>query len=336
MRPEAKANLSTQTIAVADRPRWPQRLLRLVILYAVVPSVSVILIMALFQRRLMYQPSVARSLQVAIAGLDPQRVLDVQIAAPEGAILRGWLLKASQPEGLASAPSGRKSTSESLVPLPARQDVRHPPLVLYFPGNAGNRFERRRDLEEIASCGCDVLIFDYRGYGDSSGAPSETRLSADARLVWSFAQESLGYPPEQIIIFGESLGGAVALSLWSEESRTAPQPAALILNATFASMSQVVAWHYPWFPFRLVLLDRWPSIQRIGRVSVPLTVFHGTADEIVPVEQARELARAAAGARLIEIVGGQHNGIPMHQLRQELLRVFPDPGASEPIPAPGD
>jgi fermentation-respiration switch protein FrsA (DUF1100 family) len=127
------------------------------------------------------------------------------------------------------------------------------------------------------------LIFDYRGYGDSTGTPTETSLTSDAKLVWKYACEGLQYKPEQIVIFGESLGGAVALSLWSDGETNRAKPAKVILSSTFASMPQTVAWHYPAFPFQYLLLDHWPSIDRVSQVESPIAVFHGTADEMIPI-----------------------------------------------------
>jgi len=287
-------------------PRGWRRVLRPVGLYAVVPYLAVTLIFAAFQRQLMYRPTTAASLCAADIGLDPERVRDVELPTPEGDTLRGWLVKSSEETaGLA-------------------------PLVVYFPGNASHRLGRIDDLREVADCGFDVLIFDYRGYGDSSGAPSERKLSGDARRVWEFAKK-LQPDERRIVLFGESLGGAVLLSLWAQSDLPAPRPAAVILNDTFTSMADTVAWHYPLFPFQFLLLDRWPSLERIPRVPSPITIFHGTADEFVPVHQGRTLASAAADARFVEIPGGQHNDIPLQRLRAELEQLraaMPAPGGS--------
>ncbi len=300
----------------AAQRQWPRGLLRMVVLYGLVPYLAVTLLMAAFQRKLMYQPTVARNLSVKATGLNGDRIRDVQLRTPDGALLKGWLLKGDAPA--AQATPGDDAADQ---PVPNSVASRRPPLVIYFPGNAGHRWMRVEDLYEIAERGFDVLIFDYRGYGDSTSSPSESRLTADARLVWDFACDELHYSPDRIVIFGESLGGAVALSLWSTTDTGSPQPAAVMLNATFASMTETVAWHYPWFPFRYLLLDHWPSLRRIGRVSSPIVIFHGTADMIVPVEHGRELARAAAAARIIEIPHGGHNGLPQHELRIELDRL---------------
>ncbi len=285
---------SVEVLPSAPR-RWRQRVRRAIVLYLLVPYFSVTLIFVIFQRKLVYHPTVAESLRVEAVGLDPEFVRDVQIQTTDDKTLNGWLLKQSKHNYADKAP-----------------------LVIYFPGNSLNRFERMSDLREIATCGFDVLIFDYRGYGDNSGTPSEKKLSSDAKLIWEYARYVLKYDEKRIVIFGESLGGAVALSLWSTEIVKPPQPAGLILSSTFASMPITVAWHYPMFPFRYLLLDRWPSIDRIARVDAPITIYHGTADKMVPVAHGRELSQASGNSRFIEIAGATHNEIPMHRLRADL------------------
>jgi len=245
----------------------------------------------------MYQPTVAGNPPIVEMGLDDGLGQDVELTTDCGSRLRGWLLK-----------------SRSAVP----QDDTAAPLVLYFPGNAGNRSGRINDLREFTVCGFDVLIFDYRGYGDSTGSPSEAALSADALLVWQYARDTLNYEEDRIVLFGESLGGGVVLSMWSESNVNPPQPGCLILNSTFASMTQTVSWQYPMFPFRYLLLDHWPSIERIRRVRSPIVVFHGTDDEMIPIEHARALAAESQHARFIEVPDGSHNEIPMMKLREEL------------------
>ena len=284
-----------------DSTKKPRRFwkwaVRFVILYVLVPYVAVTILFAVMQRRLMYRPTVAKSLRLADVKRNFDLGRDVELKTSDGNTLRGWLLKG-------------KETSEE------RAEAW---LVIYFPGNSLNRYERLPDLREVAAVGFDVLIFDYRGFGDSTGSPNESNLSADALLIWQYATGDLGYKERQTVIFGESIGGAVALSMWSETNPHPPKPAALILNSTFASMPQTVAWHYPLFPFRFLLLDRWPSIERIRKVDSPIVVFHGADDEMVPVAHGRALAKESNRARFIEIPHATHNEIPMFQLRDELI-----------------
>jgi pimeloyl-ACP methyl ester carboxylesterase len=289
-----------------------QRLARAFLIYVLVPYFSVTLIFTLLQRKLMYRPTKAVSLKVADLDLDPTQIRDVQLQTSDRTTLNGWLLL---------PPTTSSDDSENHAGELEKR-LRTEQLVIYFPGNAQNRSLRRGDLEEIARCGFHVLIFDYRGYGDSSGSPSESGIAADAREIWQFAHEELNFRDEQIVLFGESMGGAVALSLWSEELGDHPQPQAVLLSSTFASMPRTVACNYPWFLFQYLVLDQWRSMDRIARVKAPIRIFHGTSDKLIPIEEARALAFASGDiSRLTEIPGGEHNDIPMHLLRKELRRI---------------
>ena len=277
-----------------------RRILRGVAIYALLPYLSVTVICTLAQRRLMYRPSVAGSFSVNELKLKAPQFSDVQIKTADDEVLNGWLLKASTNENSAGK------------------------LVIYFPGNSMNRYERIYDLQEVASYGYDVLIFDYRGFGDSTGSPTEFNISRDAKLIWQYATSELQYAEKDIVVFGESLGGAVALSLWSNETplnghERLPHPDALILSSTFASMPRTVKFNYPWFPFQYLVYDRWPSLDRIPRVTCPITILHGMDDDMVPISEARALAAASSHATFIEIPGAGHNDVPMHQL-QTLLK----------------
>lgn len=290
-------NREAQLSKAPKTKTFRRKLARAFVIFAVVPYVFVIVIFVVLQRQLMYQPLVAESLAIQIIGLDADFGRDVEVLTPDQITIRGWLVQRSHvhPPG-----DGWK------------------PLVLYFPGNSLNRHKRVSDLREIAARGFDVLIFDYRGFGDSNGSPSEAALSADALLVWQYAIDALGYSEEQIVVFGESIGGEVALSLWESTNIKVKKPAALILSSTFASMRETVQWNYPLFPFHWLLFDRWPSSDRIKNAPSPVVIFHGTDDQMVPVSHGRDLARTALNPRFIEVPGGVHNEIPSMQLRREL------------------
>lgn len=278
--------------------RMPRLFARILTLYVVIPYVAVTAIFAVFQRPLMYRPTIASDLTASNCGLSSQMFQDVHLDLEKRIRLNGWLIR--------------------------HQDVadQHDSyLVIYFPGNAGNRAERVADLTEIAAEGFDILIFDYRGFGDSGGHTYEAALTADANRIWDYATQTLKYDESHIILFGESLGGAVCLSVFSNTRNSIPALAAVILNSTFTSMSDVVGTLYPYFPFRYLLLDQWRSIDRIRVVNSPVIVFHGTADEMIPMEQGRTLAENCSSGRFIEIPGGTHNMIPTSRLKQELLRI---------------
>lgn len=287
--------------ASARSPRtWLQFLRRTVLIYVVVPYVGLVILAAGAQRWLIYQPKKTGRLPASSVVGNGVPVDDVALHAAKGLTLNGWWFQTAKP-------------SESATKL----------LVLYFPGNAGCRADRVGDCRDFTDLGCDVLLFDYRGYGDNEGAPSETHLAADAQRAWAFATTDLHFPPGQIVIFGESLGGAVATRLAAGNCRAGTPPAALILNSTFASLSETVAWHYPVFPFQYVLVDRFPSVDRIKEVTCPVLQFHGTADDIVAYQHGRRLfdaapAKSASGIakQFVTVPDGQHNYITMSDMRR--------------------
>jgi fermentation-respiration switch protein FrsA (DUF1100 family) len=159
-----------------------------------------------------------------------------------------------------------------------------PPLghVLLCHGNAGNVGDRVVHAALLSAAGFGVLLFDYRGYGRSTGSPSEAGTYRDARAARAALSE--GAP---VIYLGESLGGAVALAL-ARESR----PAGLVLQSTFTSVRDMARVHYPFIPAGLVP-DAYPSLRLIADLEAPLLVLHGERDDIVPVSQGRALFDAA-------------------------------------------
>lgn len=175
------------------------------------------------------------------------------------------------------------------------------PVVIVFNGNAGNRGDRLRLGAALAERGLGVLLTDYRGYGGNPGRPSEAGLALDAGAARRIVEDLA--PGRPVAYFGESLGAAVAVELALEYP-----PDALVLRSPFASLDEVARHHYPFLPVGLLLRDRYPSIERIGAIEVPVLVIAGSADTIVPVEQSRNLfARAANPVRLLVLEGADHN-----------------------------
>lgn len=189
------------------------------------------------------------------------------------------------------------------------------PAVLVCNGNGGDRSGRIALAAALNRIGLSVLLFDYRGYGGNPGQPSEDGTAADARAAqaWLAAQPGI----EKIVYFGESLGGAVAVGLAVERP-----PAALILRSPFTSLPDVGAMHYPWLPVRWLLMDRYPSIDRIGSVHVPVMVIAGDRDDIVPEALSRRLYDAAnEPKRYVLVPGAGHNDPEMVDGRQMLTEI---------------
>jgi fermentation-respiration switch protein FrsA (DUF1100 family) len=282
---------------------WRRRIARAFVLYAVIPYAAVIVIFTAFQRRLIYRPEKVASLAAEPGRFLPHIAQDIQVRTKDGLILKGWLIRSAATE----------------------HDQSVHPLVIYFPGNSGNRETRRVDLKEVAAAGTDVMVVDYRGYGDSPGSPSEKTIATDAHAVWEAATHDYGYLPYRILVFGESLGGAVAVRLCAELSDSGTPPAALVVTSTFSSLPNVAAWSYPAFPFRYLLLDRFDSAARIARITCPVTIIHGTDDEIVPIEEGRRLFEAAPAQsssgvdkRWEQVPRMGHNDVPTHLLSEIL------------------
>jgi fermentation-respiration switch protein FrsA (DUF1100 family) len=167
--------------------------------------------------------------------------------------------------------------------------------VLLCHGNAGNVAGRVRHAQLLVDAGLDVLLFDYRGYGRSTGAPDEEGTYRDARAARVTLLGRPGVDPSRLIYLGESLGGAVALALALE----AP-PRGLVLQSAFASVRDMGRLHYPMVPPVLVP-DAYPNLRRIRQLKAPLLVLHGDRDDIVPLSQGEALFAAAPEPKRMQV-----------------------------------
>lgn len=271
--------------------------------------------LAAFQRSLIYIPFAVKSLPANQAGLGTGRAHDVTLRTEDDLDLRGWLVLAK---------SCVASTDEQVTAELAKGR----PVVLYFGGNAANRAYRRSEIEVLTGAGADVLICDYRGYGDSLGEPSEEGLARDARAVWRFATEIKQIEPRRIVLYGESLGGGVAIRLASELSLKKIPPAGVMVRSTFSSLTDAAAAHFPYIPVRWLLVDRFPSDHHICDISCPLLQFHGQLDTIVPFRLGQKLFAAAPDKsasnvvkKFIELPNADHNDV-METSRQEVSKAI--------------
>ncbi len=236
---------------------------------AVVVVVAVVLLGLVwaFQRRLVYLPFGAPT--AAPAGGEA-----VTLHTDDGLDLAGWFVAAPAPRGT---------------------------TVLVLPGNGGSRADRVPLARALGAAGFDVLLPDYRGYGGNPGSPTEEGLAADARAAHRHLVDERGVPPARLLLFGESLGAAVAARLARERP-----VGGVLLRSPFVSLADVGAVHYPFLPVRLLLRDRFPVREHVAAITVPVAVVAGDADEVVPREQSRAVA-AAAGAAYVEVPGARHN-----------------------------
>jgi hypothetical protein len=184
--------------------------------------------------------------------------------------------------------------------LPPRDDK---PVVLYFHGNGGSLSYRVDRFRALSGDGTGLVALSYRGYGGSTGSPTEPGLIADARAVYDFAVAR--YPAERIVLFGESLGTGVAITLAAERKINR-----LILQAPFTSAADIGAAAYPFLPVRLLMKDQFRSDERIGKVNVPILILHGALDRVVPLAYGEQLyALANEPKRLVRFSRGGHNDL---------------------------
>jgi fermentation-respiration switch protein FrsA (DUF1100 family) len=180
------------------------------------------------------------------------------------------------------------------------------PVVLYFQGNAATLRERAMRFGRIVADGTGLLALSYRGYGGSTGRPSEAGLLRDAEAVYAFAAER--YPPERLVLYGESLGTGVAVALAAER-----KVGKIVLEAPFTSAVDVGAAAYPFLPVRLMMHDQFRSDQRIAKVTAPVLVLHGARDEVVPIGYGERLyARIGAPKTFVRFPEGHHSDLDDH------------------------
>lgn len=174
--------------------------------------------------------------------------------------------------------------------------------VIFSHGNAGNMADRVVEARLLHRMGLNVLMFDYRGFGDSAGRPGEAGTFRDADAAWNYAVETLHERPERLVLYGCSLGGAVAIEQASRRT-----PAALVVESTFTNLADVGRRHYPLLPVRLLCRIRYDSISRVGAVRCPKLFIHGSQDSLIPIENGRALFEAASEPKTFVESSGGHN-----------------------------
>jgi uncharacterized protein len=225
----------------------------------------------LFQSRLIYFPERELAATPRAKGLSYQVVV---FKAADGIELHGWFIPAAPARG----------------------------VVLFCHGNAGNISHRLESIELFHQLGLNTFIFDYRGYGQSQGRPSEAGTYRDAEAAWRYLLNEQNISPARIMVFGRSLGGAVAA--WLAQHQT---PAGLILESTFTSIPDIGAEAYPFLPVRLMSRYHYNTVDYVGRVRCPLLIVHSRDDEMIPVAHGRRLFVAAKEPKEFLEIRGSHN-----------------------------
>jgi len=194
------------------------------------------------------------------------------------------------------------------------------PVFLYFHGNAGALNLRAARFRALTADGSGLVALSYRGYGGSTGKPSEAGLLADADAAYAFA--AARYGPERIVLWGESIGSAVATALAEKRIMRA-----LILETPFTSAADLGAAVYPFLPVRLLMKDQFRSDLRIKNVKAPILILHGLRDRVVPFAMAQQLfALAPEPKRFVSFDKGGHETLDAHGAQdaaRKFLRDFP-------------
>ncbi len=238
---------------------------------ALVVYIGLCLLLFLRQSALVYFPSAEILQTPAEIGLAYE---DVQLLTSDGLCLAAWY-----------------------VPFPDAQKT-----VLICHGNGGNIGDRLPVINLFHEMRLNVLIFDYRGYGGSAGRPSETGTYRDAMAAWQYLELKRGIAPGNIVVFGRSLGGAVAAQLAQQKA-----PGALILEATFTSIPELADRFYPWLPIRWLCRFSYNTLERMPKINCPVMIAHSRDDEMISFEHGLRIFEAARHPKTFFELTGSHN-----------------------------
>lgn len=194
--------------------------------------------------------------------------------------------------------------------------------ILICHGNGGNISDRMESIAQFHRMGLSVLIFDYRGYGNSEGKPDEAGTYADADAAWDYLVGHRNIEETQIIVFGQSLGGAVGIELARKH-----KPMALIVESSFTSLPDIAAKIYPLLPVRLLSRYDYKSAEKIGAVDAPVLVIHSRDDDMIPFSHGQKLFDLAGEPKqFLEITGTHNDGyITSGEVYQNGLESFINP-----------
>jgi len=225
----------------------------------------------IFQSRYVYYPERVLLADPGSIGLDFETV---RFETADGVKLSGWFIPSESARG----------------------------VILFCHGNAGNISHRMESLAIFHRLGLDVFIFDYRGYGQSEGKPTEHGTYKDAAAAWQYLIEKRQANPNEVIVFGRSLGGAIAS--WLAQSQT---PRALILESAFTSLPDIAATVYPYLPVRLLSRFEYSTAEYLGRADCPVLIVHSRDDEIMPFSHGWRLFEMAREPKKFLEISGTHN-----------------------------
>lgn len=232
---------------------------------------GLVALMALTQSRQLYLPVRSLATDPAAQGMPFE---DVWLQTRDGVRLHAWMIPAEAERG----------------------------VLLFLHGNAGNISHRMDSIRIFHELGLSVLILDYRGYGQSDGKPDEQGTYLDAHAAWDWLTTQRGIEADRILVFGRSLGSAVAAEL-----ATHVRPAAVILESAFTSLPDLVAGIMPWLPVRLLLRFDYNTLERAPLIESPVLIVHSRDDELVPFAHGEQVFAALTSRRHFLAIRGGHN-----------------------------
>jgi pimeloyl-ACP methyl ester carboxylesterase len=205
--------------------------------------------------------------------------------------------------------------------IPAK--TANPPVILFFHGNGSNIGDGVGRAARFHQLGWSVLLFDYRGYGNSTGEfPNETSVDRDAEAVWNYLTRTRQIAPKTIFLYGHSLGGAIAIALAVRH----PNVGGVMVESTFTSVRAMID-HTSWrlFPADWILTQRFDSLSKVrNSLRVPILFIHGTADTTIPAQMSLDLFRAAPEPKQLLMVPQANHGNSATLGGQEYLQVIQD------------
>lgn len=259
------------------------RTLKALLLFGLAAYLAVAGLMYLFQRGLMYFPEPVRTAPAAAGFPQAQEIV---LDTADGEKIVAWY----------RAPHDGK------------------PVVIYFHGNGGSLRLRTDRFRWLTADGTGLLAVSYRGYGGSTGRPTEAGLRQDAVAAYGYV--AARHAPERIVVFGESLGTAVAIPLAAEHA-----VARVILDAPFTSAVDIAAAVYPFIPVRWLMKDKFRSDRYAPRLRVPVLVLHGERDNVVPIRFGERLfAMISSPKELVRFRNGNHVDLDSHGAREAVRR----------------
>ena len=233
--------------------------------------IGLVTILMVFQSHFIYFPEREITVTPAEIGLSYEAVC---FEAADGVKLSGWFVPAERSRG----------------------------VILFCHGNAGNISHRLESVQVFYRLGLSTFIFDYRGYGQSEGKLTEQGTYLDAEAAWRYLVQKRQVDPTEIIVFGRSLGGAIAA--WLARDHT---PKALIIESTFTSVRDIGAELYPYLPVRLLSRFDYNAMDYLRQVNCPVLIVHSRDDEIIPFSHGRRLFETANEPKEFLEITGTHN-----------------------------